>query len=87
MKWANWALTATYKELDPALYDMNKDPREINNVAFDKKYAKIVKEMKEKLINIVLGDNRIEVGWGKKANGTEVYRSNFAPGVHDYKLK
>ena len=45
-------------------------------------------KMKEKLINIIIGDNRVEVGWGKGMNvrGTEVYRSNFAPGSHDYKL-
>ncbi|NIJ44891.1 arylsulfatase A-like enzyme [Wenyingzhuangia heitensis] len=83
----DWALKASYAELDPALYDMKKDPKEINNVAFDKKYAKIAEQMKQKLINIVLGDNRVEVLWGKKADGTEVVRSNFAPGAHDYKLK
>ncbi|MDV7187997.1 sulfatase-like hydrolase/transferase [Lutibacter sp. TH_r2] len=83
----NWALNATYEELDPALYDMKKDPLEVNNVAFDKKYKKVAQQMKEKLINIVLGDNRVEVGWGKKADGTKIYKSNFAPGAHDYKLK
>ncbi|WP_111708497.1 sulfatase-like hydrolase/transferase [Lutibacter citreus] len=83
----NWALNATYKELDPALYNMKKDPHEINNLAFNKKYQKVAEQMKEKLVNIVLGDNRIEVGWGKKADGTKIYRSNFAPGAHDYKLK
>ncbi|NJB83529.1 sulfatase-like hydrolase/transferase [Wenyingzhuangia aestuarii] len=82
----NWALNASYKELDPALYYMKKDPHEINNLAFDKKYAKIAKQMKEKLINIVLGDNRVEVNWGKRGDGTQVFHSNFAPGAHDYKL-
>ncbi|WP_282134014.1 sulfatase-like hydrolase/transferase [Seonamhaeicola maritimus] len=85
----DWALKASYEDLDPALYDTNKDPHEVNNLAFNKKYQKIAKKMKEKLINIVLGDNRVEVGWGKGGNvtGTNVYRSNFAPGSHDYKLK
>ena len=85
----NWARTATYEELDPALYHMPSDPHEVNNLAFDKEHTKVAMAMKEKLINIVLGDNRVEVGWGKGTNvtGTEVYRSNFAPGAHDYKLK
>lgn len=83
----NWALNASYEDLDPALYCMKNDPQETNNLAFSKKYSKIAKAMKKKLINIVLGDNRVEVGWGKKADGTKVYRSNFAPGSHDYKLK
>ncbi|WP_111708496.1 sulfatase-like hydrolase/transferase [Lutibacter citreus] len=85
----NWALNTSYKDLDPALYDMEKDPHEINNLAFNKKYEKVAKAMKEKLINIVLGDNRAEINWGKgmKAINTKVYHSNFAPGAHDYKLK
>ncbi|RKR14366.1 sulfatase-like protein [Maribacter vaceletii] len=85
----NWALTASYKDLDPAFYDMTVDPNETNNLAFNKSYQKIALKMKEKLINIVLGDNRAEVNWGKgtKAIGTKVYKSNFAPGAHDYKLK
>ncbi|WPR71108.1 sulfatase-like hydrolase/transferase [Flavobacterium sp. NG2] len=83
----DWALNASYEALDPALYDMKKDPHEVNNLAFDKKYQKIANEMKEKLINIVLGDNRVEVGWGNKADGTTIYTSNFAPGSHDYKLQ
>ncbi|MGY6647511.1 sulfatase-like hydrolase/transferase [Wenyingzhuangia sp. IMCC45574] len=82
-----WAMTASWNDLDPALYDLKKDPREINNVAFKKKYKKIAKKMKEKLLNIVLGDNRVEVNWQRWGTGTKVFRSNFAPGAHDYKLK
>ncbi len=84
-----WAQNASYKELDPALYDMNKDPNEKENLAFDKNYKKVVEKMKAKLINIVLGDNRAEVLWGKgtKVTGTKIIKSNFAPGAHDYKLK
>lgn len=84
-----WARTATYEQLDPCLYDVTKDPHELNNLAFDKDYQKIAMAMKEKLINIVLGDNRVEVDWGPGMNvrGTEVHRSNFAPGAHDYKLE
>jgi arylsulfatase A-like enzyme len=82
-----WALNASYEELDPGLYHTTVDPHEINNLAFEKEYERTAMAMKEKLINIVLGDNRVEVGWGPKADGTQVYRSNFAPGAHDYKLK
>lgn len=84
-----WALTADYKDLDPALYDMKSDPNEVNNLAFNKEYEKVAQKMKEKLINIVLGDDRAEVNWGKgtRAVGTKVVKSNFAPGAHDYKLK
>ncbi|WP_111707607.1 sulfatase-like hydrolase/transferase [Lutibacter citreus] len=84
-----WALHANYKDLDPALYHVSKDPHEINNLAFDKNYKNVVKAMKEKLTNIVLGDNRAEIDWGKgtRSTGTVVKRSNFSPGAHDYKLK
>jgi arylsulfatase A-like enzyme len=85
----DWAVTTAYKDLDPALFDMKKDPQEINNLAFNRKYKKIAEQMKKKLIDVVLGDNRAELNWGKgtKAIGTKVYKSNFAPGAHDYKLK
>ena len=86
-----WARTASYEDLDPALYHMPSDPHEINNLAFDKDYEAVAMKMKEKLINIVLGDNRAETDWGygtsSDAIGTTVHRSNFAPGSHDYKLK
>lgn len=82
----NWALNASYPELDPALYDTKNDPKEATNLAFNKDYENIAMKLKEKLINIVLGDDRVEVGWGKKANGTKIYRSNFAPGSHNYKF-
>lgn len=82
-----WALNVSYEELDPGLYHFAKDPKEVNNVAFDKEYSHIAEAMKEKLMNIVLGDNRVEVSWGEKADGTLVYRSNFAPGAHNYKLE
>ncbi|WP_298367394.1 sulfatase-like hydrolase/transferase [uncultured Lutibacter sp.] len=82
-----WALNANYKDLDPALYHITNDPQEINNVAFDKKYKSIAKAMKEKLLNIVLGDNRVEVEWEKWGSGTKAFHSNFAPGSHDFKLK
>lgn len=82
-----WAMKADYKDLDPALYHMPSDPHEVKNLAFNKEYERIAMAMKDKLLKIVLGDGRVEVGWGEKADGTEVFRSNFAPGAHDRKLK
>ncbi|WP_010136391.1 sulfatase-like hydrolase/transferase [Ochrovirga pacifica] len=81
-----WALSASWEELDPALYHTTKDPMELNNVAFDKKYKKVAQKMKEKLLNIVLGDNRVEINWERWGTGTKIYRSNFAPGAHDFQL-
>lgn len=43
--------------------------------------------MKDKQLNIVLGDKRIEFGWGPRADGPQVYYSNFAPDAHDYTFK
>jgi len=89
-----WAMNASYEDLDPGLYDVTVDPGETNNVAFDPKYHDIAMKMKDKLLNIVLGDNRVEIMWGgdnfgesMRSIGTEVHHSNFNPGVHDYKLK
>ena len=82
----DWARNASYEDLDPGLYHSAVDPHETSNLAFDEDYEEIAMIMKVKLLNIVLGDNRIEVGWGPKADGTRIYRSNFAPGAHDYQL-
>jgi arylsulfatase A-like enzyme len=81
-----WATNASYEELDPALYHMPTDPHEVNNLAFSKEYEDIVMRLKEKLINIVLGDGRIEVDWGEKAGGTEIFRRHLAPRAHAGKL-
>ena len=61
-------------------------PHEVNNLAFHEDHQRIAMQLKDKLLNIVLGDERIEVDWGPKADGTGVHRSNFAPGAHDGKL-
>lgn len=83
----NWAMTAAYEDLEPVLYDMKRDPSELNNLAYSKEYEDIAQKMKEKLLNIILGDNRVEVDWGKNGNGTKAVHSNFAPGADDKKLK
>ncbi|MEQ8211362.1 MAG: sulfatase-like hydrolase/transferase [Lacipirellulaceae bacterium] len=85
-KQLDWARSASWEDLDPALYHMPTDPHETQNLAHDKKYSEVAEKMQKKLLNIVLGDNRVEVDWGPKADGTEIYRSNFAPGADDKKL-
>lgn len=45
---------------------MPSDPHETSNLAFNKKFARIAKAMKDKLLNIVMGDSRVEVGWGRR---------------------
>ncbi|MEO1524526.1 MAG: sulfatase-like hydrolase/transferase [Planctomycetota bacterium] len=83
-----WARTATYEDLDPALYHMPTDPKEVRNLAFASEHQDVAQVMRKKLLEIVLGDNRIEVDWGdNRALGTKVFRSNFAPGSDDKKLK
>jgi hypothetical protein len=84
----DWARNASYEELDPALYHMPSDPKEVNNLAFDATHQQVAKAMQKKLLDIVLGDNRVEVDWGgNQALGTQVFRSNFAPGADDKKLR
>lgn len=83
----DWATKATYKELDPALYHFATDPHETKNLAFDEQHKDVAMKLKDKLLNVVLGDNRVEVGWGQKADGTQLFHSNFEPGAHDGKLK
>ena len=82
-----WAMNAGYEELEPALYHLTLDPHEVRNLAFDPQYREIAQVLKDKLLNIVLGDNRVEVDWGEKAGGTEIFRSNFAPGADDKVLE
>ncbi|MDF7822376.1 sulfatase-like hydrolase/transferase [Pontiellaceae bacterium B12227] len=82
-----WAMTASFKDLEPVLYDMKRDPDELNNLAFNPEYQDIALKMKNKLLNIVIGDNRVEVNWNSSGSGTEIFRSNFAPEADDKKLK
>lgn len=83
----NWAMEATYEELEPVLYHLATDPGELHNLAHNPEYRQIANAMQTKLLNIVLGDNRVEVNWGQKGAGTDIFRSNFAPGADDKKLK
>ena len=47
------------QELDPALYHVTSDPHEVTNLAFDKDHQQIAMMLKDKLLNIVLGDDRL----------------------------
>jgi arylsulfatase A-like enzyme len=82
----DWIRNASWKELDPGLYHMPSDPKEVNNLAFSKKHEQIAQAMKKKLIDIVMG-GRVEVNWEKWGTGTEVFHSDFPVGAHDGKLK
>ena len=78
----DWAIKAEFKDIEPTLFDLNADPNETKNIAFDPKYRPILDAMRAKLQNIVLGDARVEVAW-TKAGGDTVHISNFAPGADD----
>ena len=81
-----WAINSSYKDIEPLMYNTRKDPNEAHNIAFDKEYEKIALYLREKLQNILLGDGRVEVKWGKKGDGTDVSISNFAKGADDKKI-
>ncbi|WP_010134946.1 sulfatase-like hydrolase/transferase [Ochrovirga pacifica] len=91
----NWAMNATDEELDMSLYDAINDPHELNNLANNPKYSKVVTQLKKKLLDIVIGDGRAEINWGgdnfgknTKAIGTDVhYNPPFAKGAHDGKFQ
>lgn len=78
-----WALNASDKAVEMALYDMQCDPNERNNLAYNPAYQAVTKILREKTQNIFLGDNRLEINW-KKPNSSHI--SDFAKGAHDRKL-
>ncbi len=79
-----WAFTASSKKVEMALYDLNCDPNEQNNIAYNKNYQHISAYFRNKLGNIVLGDGRVEIDW-KKTNNYKV--TDFAKGADDKKLQ
>ena len=81
-----WIRTASWKELDPALYHMPSDPGEVSNLAFNKEYERVAQTMKKKLTDIVMG-GRVEVNWQQWGGGTEVFFNDEPRGAHDGRLK
>lgn len=81
-----WAINADLKDIEPTLYDRRKDPGEVNNLAFDGRYRPVLKALRSKLQNIVLGNGRVEVVWTKTGNDKS-HLSSFALGSDDGRLK
>ena len=51
-----WALAADLDDIEPVLFDLQEDPAEVNNLAFDPRYRPVLEALRTKLQNIVLGD-------------------------------
>ncbi|MEM6886049.1 MAG: sulfatase, partial [Verrucomicrobiota bacterium] len=77
-----WALNAPLKNVDLALYDLEADPDERNNVAYQEEYRALAEWFRTKLANIVLGDGRVECDWSQ---ANHFHLSNFAEGADDKK--
>ncbi|MGL6257798.1 sulfatase-like hydrolase/transferase [Vibrio sp. WXL210] len=75
-----WALETTPEKAEMTLYDLDRDPLEQVNVAYDPEYAALADWFRNKLGNIVLGDGRAEADWSK-ANSYHI--SDFAAGADD----
>jgi arylsulfatase A-like enzyme len=82
----DWAITAKLKDIEPMLFDLRVDPREVNNLAFDPHYRPVLNALRIKLQDVVLGDGRIEVLWDNKGKSHGQAISNFAPGADDGKI-
>ncbi|MCF2947097.1 sulfatase-like hydrolase/transferase [Paraglaciecola aquimarina] len=79
-----WAYTTSAKNVEMALYDLNCDPNEQNNIAYDPAYQDLAAFFRKKLADIVLGDERVEVDW-KKPNSYKL--TSFAKGADNKQLK
>ena len=62
------------------LYDLETDPLERNNVAYQKDYEELAAWFRNKLGRIVLGDGRIECDWSQE---NAYALGDFAPGADD----
>ncbi|MGL6314305.1 sulfatase-like hydrolase/transferase [Vibrio sp. WXL103] len=75
-----WALETTAEKAEMALYDLETDPLEQKNVAYDPEYVELADWFRNKLGNIVLGDGRVEADWSK---GNSFHISTFSEGADD----
>ncbi len=83
---ARWPLECSPEEAQMALFDLRVDPNEQNNVAYDKEYVKLAAWFREKLGNIVAGDDRVEYDWKDTIDRNNYMMSSFAKGSDDKKL-
>ncbi|MEO0793902.1 MAG: sulfatase-like hydrolase/transferase [Verrucomicrobiota bacterium] len=78
-----WGLEAPLEKVELSLYDLRVDPNERVNLAYHEDYRGLSEFLRDKLGNIVLGDNRLECDWTKE---NEYMVSDFAVGAHDGRL-
>ena len=74
-----WGLDAPLEDVELSLYDLRVDPDERINVAYQPEYRQLSEFLRNKLGNIVLGDNRVECDWTQE---NEYHISDFATGAH-----
>ncbi|MEM6470670.1 MAG: sulfatase-like hydrolase/transferase [Planctomycetota bacterium] len=78
-----WAVKADLEEIEPTLFDLRIDPKELRNVAFDKRYRPVLDALRGKLQDVVLGDGRVEIAWTKQDANLPAHTSEFAEGADD----
>jgi len=75
-----WALKAPAEKVEMTLYDLERDPLERDNLAYQEGYQGLAAWFRDKLGRIVLGDGRIECDWSQENS----YASGeFAKGADD----
>ncbi len=68
----DWAINASYKDLDTGLYYLPNDPHELKNLANNPEYQDIAIKLKNKLLSVLFDDKRVETDWGKGGVGGKV---------------
>ena len=79
-----WALKAPAEKVEMALYDLQSDPLERNNLAYQHGYEGLAAWFRSKLGRIVLGDGRIECDWSQE---NAYVLGDFAKGADDKNAK
>lgn len=75
-----WALRVPAEEVEMALYDLETDPLERDNLAYRSEYLELAAHFRDKLGRIVLGDRRIECDWAQE---NRYALGDFARGADD----